>query len=107
MKRVHDANNMCWEQFVELFFSKYFPPTAKALKYAEFATLKQGNMTVTQLDKKFFERECYGDHLVKTDELKARKLEDALKPGIRAQVIPLQHPTYDKVLGVALAIEAN
>lgn len=57
MKRVHDVDNMCWELFVKLFFSKYFPRTAKALKCAEFATLKQGNMTVTQLDKRFSELE--------------------------------------------------
>ncbi|XP_026422879.1 uncharacterized protein LOC113318839 isoform X2 [Papaver somniferum] len=64
-------------------------------------------MTVTQLDKKFYELQHYGKHLVETPELKARKLEDALKPGIRAQVVPLQHPTYKKVWGAALAIEAN
>ncbi|KAI3937321.1 hypothetical protein MKW98_001892, partial [Papaver atlanticum] len=79
-----------------LFFGKYFPRTAKALKCAEFATLKQGNMTVTQFDKKFCELERYGDHLIQTKELRARKLEDALKPAIRAQLVPLQLQTYEK-----------
>ncbi|KAI3834908.1 hypothetical protein MKW98_016021 [Papaver atlanticum] len=96
-----------WGTMKRLFFSKYFPRTAKALKCAEFATLKQGNMTVTQLDKKFYELECYGDHLIQTKELRARKLEDALKPEIRAKLVPLQLPTYEKVMETALAIEAN
>ncbi|KAI3954127.1 hypothetical protein MKW98_017951 [Papaver atlanticum] len=96
-KRMGDATSMSWAQFERLFLDKYFPPTVRSLK----------TMTVTQLDKKFNKLQRYGKHLVKTQELKARKLEDALKPGIRAQVVPLQHPTYKKVLGDALAIEAN
>lgn len=107
MKRVHDVDNMCWERFVVLFFIKYFPRTVKALKCAEFATLKQGNMTVTRLDKKFSELERYGDDLVNTEEIRARKLEDALKPVIHAQIVPLQLPTYNRVLDTALAIEAT
>ncbi|XP_026424455.1 uncharacterized protein LOC113320773 [Papaver somniferum] len=106
-KRMGDETSMSWAQFEKLFLDKYFPPTIRSLKCAEFATLKHGTMTVAQLDKKFNELQRYGKHLVETPELKAHTLEDALKPGIRAQVVPLQHPTYKKVLGAALAIEAN
>ncbi|XP_026420213.1 uncharacterized protein LOC113316208 [Papaver somniferum] len=80
VKRMEDVSNMCWEKFVELFLNKYFPPTVKALKCVEFVALKQGSMTVIQLDQKFSEFKCYGTHLVPNVELKSRKFEDALRP---------------------------
>ncbi|XP_026402466.1 uncharacterized protein LOC113298039 [Papaver somniferum] len=74
-KRMRNVMDMSWEQFEDSFLDKYFPPTTRSLKCAEFAVLKQGDMTVTQLDKKFSELERYMRHLVETPELKARKLE--------------------------------
>ncbi|XP_026382512.1 uncharacterized protein LOC113277700 [Papaver somniferum] len=78
-KRMRNVMDMSWEQFEDLFLDKYFSPTARSLRCAEFSVLKQGDMTVTQLDKKFSELERYGKHLDETPELKALKLEGALK----------------------------
>ncbi|XP_026422246.1 uncharacterized protein LOC113318318 [Papaver somniferum] len=107
VKRMEDVSNMCWNKFVELFLNKYFPPTVKALKCAEFAALRQGSMTVMQLDQKFSELERYGTHLVPNAELRARKFEDALRPSIRNQVVGHVHMNYNDVLKAALAIEAS
>ncbi|XP_026425940.1 uncharacterized protein LOC113322133 [Papaver somniferum] len=107
VKRMEDVSSICWEKFVELFLNKYFPPTGKALKCAEFPALRQGSMTVMQLDQKFVELERYGTHLVPNAELRARKFEDALRPSIRNQVVGHVHMNYNDVLKAALAIEAS
>ncbi|MCL7051894.1 hypothetical protein MKW94_008396 [Papaver nudicaule] len=80
-----------------IFFGKYFPPTARSAKCMEFMLLEQGDMTVTQLDKKFAELERHGKHLVPTDEHRARKLECALKPPIRDRVVSHRFQRYDEL----------
>ncbi|KAI3960262.1 hypothetical protein MKW98_016986 [Papaver atlanticum] len=107
VQRMEDMSRMSWKNFVKLFLEQYFPPTAKAAKCMEFAFLQQGDMTVTQLDKKFAELERYASHLVPTQELKERKLESALKAPIRDRVVSYHHVTYKRVLRIALAVEAN
>ncbi|XP_026415469.1 uncharacterized protein LOC113310869 [Papaver somniferum] len=106
-KRMRNVMDMSWEQFENLFLDKYFPPTTRYLKCAEFAVLKQGDMTVTQLDKQFSELEHYGKHLFETPEFKARKLEGALKDVIRDRVVAVGLKTYKEVLNSALAVEAS
>ncbi|XP_026378290.1 uncharacterized protein LOC113272705 [Papaver somniferum] len=105
IRRVRNVT--VWAEFETLFFVKYFPETVKAQMCAEFATLAQGDMTVSQLDKKFSELERFGDNLVNTPLRRARKLQDALKPAIRAKLVPCRLTTYDEVLDTALAIEAD
>ncbi|KAI3913539.1 hypothetical protein MKW98_022022, partial [Papaver atlanticum] len=107
VQRMEDMSRMSWKNFVKLFLEQYFPPTAKAAKCMEFAFSQQGDMTVTQLDKKFAELERYTSHLVPTQELKARKLECALKAPIRDRVVSHQHVTYNRILRTALAVKAN
>ncbi|MCL7043131.1 hypothetical protein MKW94_016939, partial [Papaver nudicaule] len=80
-----------------LFLDNYFPPPARAAKYEEFLHLSQGDMTVLELDRKFHELEHYGEHLVNTPELRARKLEGCLKYGIRDKITAFQHGTYAQV----------
>ncbi|KAI3859342.1 hypothetical protein MKW98_007723 [Papaver atlanticum] len=79
--------DMSWEQFENLFLDKYFPPTARSSKCAEFAVLKQGDMTL----------ERYGKHLVETPELKAQKLEGALKVVICDRVVAVGLKTYNEL----------
>ncbi|XP_026388102.1 uncharacterized protein LOC113283153 [Papaver somniferum] len=107
IERMENVSRMSWERFEELFLEKYFPPTAQAAKCMEFALLEQGDMSVTQLDKKFAELERHGQHLVPTQELRARKLECALKGPIRDRVVSHNHNTYAAVLKSALAVEAS
>ncbi|XP_026442774.1 uncharacterized protein LOC113342436 [Papaver somniferum] len=64
-------------------------------------------MTISQLDKKFSELERFGDNLVNMPLRRARKLQDALKPAIRARLVPCRLTTYDDVIETALAIEAD
>ncbi|XP_026458409.1 uncharacterized protein LOC113358909 [Papaver somniferum] len=100
-------NATVWAEFETLFFDKYFPETVKAQMCAAFETLTQGDMTVSQLDKNFSELERFGDNLVNTPLRRARKLQDSLKPSIRARLVPCRLTTYDDVLETALAIEAD
>ncbi|XP_026380604.1 uncharacterized protein LOC113275337 [Papaver somniferum] len=79
IERMENVSRMSWERFEELFLEKYFPPTAQAAKCMEFALLEQGDMSVTQLDKKFAELERHGQHLVPTQELRAPSWAKTLK----------------------------
>ncbi|MCL7049631.1 hypothetical protein MKW94_027128 [Papaver nudicaule] len=87
VQRNTDTTNLTWAQFERLFLDNYFPPPARAAKYEEFLHLSQGDMTVLELDMKFHELEHYGEHLVNTPELRARKLEGCLKYGIRDKIV--------------------
>ncbi|XP_026443134.1 uncharacterized protein LOC113343013 [Papaver somniferum] len=106
-KRMRNVMDISWAQFENLFLDKYFPPISRSLKCVEFAVLKQGDMTVTRLDKKFYDLERYGKHLVETEKARARKLEGALKDVIRDRVVAVGLKAYNEVLNSALAIEAN
>ncbi|XP_026452192.1 uncharacterized protein LOC113352600 [Papaver somniferum] len=100
-------NVTVWVEYETLFIEKYFLKTSKDQMCAEFATLTQGDMTVSQLDKNFGELERFGDNLINTPLRKARKLQNALKPAIRARLVPCRLTTYNDVLDTALAVEAD
>ncbi|MCL7024420.1 hypothetical protein MKW94_009645 [Papaver nudicaule] len=88
---LREGANYWWES---LFLDNYFPPPARAAKYEEFLNLSQGDMTVLELDRKFHELEHYGEHLINTNELRARKLEGCLNYVIRDKIVAFQHNTY-------------
>ena len=55
VKTSRDIEVMIWEEFHELFMSKYFPSTTRHAKAREFLKLKQGTMTVVEYVAKFTE----------------------------------------------------
>ena len=55
MSAVHNVTVMTWEEFKKLFNGKYFPDSVRVSKRTEFASLKQGKMTVTEYVQRFEE----------------------------------------------------
>ncbi|OVA07486.1 hypothetical protein BVC80_8235g2 [Macleaya cordata] len=53
IRETHDVTSMTWVEFKALFFKQYFPETDREQKSIEFAKLIQGDMSVTQYEKKF------------------------------------------------------
>ncbi|MCQ7926296.1 retroviral-like aspartic protease family protein, partial [Salmonella enterica] len=70
MRTIHDVPSMTWNQFRELFYDKYFPEAVRVNKRTEFASLKQGKMSVTEYTQKFDELSRFAPHMVGTNELK-------------------------------------
>ncbi|KAH7834692.1 hypothetical protein Vadar_018618 [Vaccinium darrowii] len=62
-------------------------------------------MTVSEYEAKFTNLAEYAPHMVATENMKARKLEDGLKPEILKVVQPMRLPTYAEVVDRALIVE--
>ena len=82
VKASRNLEAMTWEEFHELFMSKYFSAFARHAKAREFLELKQGTMTMLEYMAKFIELACFMDDYVATDMAKVRKFEDGLKLSI-------------------------
>ena len=92
VKASKDLKVMTWEEFRELFMSKFFPAFARHAKAREFLELKQGTMTVFEYVAKFTELARFTDDYVATDMTKVRKFEDGLKLSIQGKIVgPLLH----------------
>ena len=100
IKRAYniDEQPMMWASFKTLFFEKYFPRVKQEEKEAEFLSLKQGNLTLVEYERKFDELFRYAPHLVDTKERKARRFEKGLRPELYNAIALLQLPTYSEIL---------
>ncbi|KAH7839539.1 hypothetical protein Vadar_005460 [Vaccinium darrowii] len=97
---------MGWTRFLVVFREKYIPQSIQDAKCTEFQQLKQkGQMTVSEYEAEFTNLAQYAPHMVATENMKARKFEDGLKPEIRKVVRPMRLPTYAEVVDRALIIE--
>ena len=66
---------MTWEEFRELFMSKFFPASARHAKAQKLAN--------------FNELACFADDYVATDMAKVIKFEDGLKLSIWCKIVGL------------------
>ena len=89
VKALRNLEPMTWEEFRELFMSKYFSASTRHAKAREFLELKQGTMTVLEYLAKFTELARFADDYVATDMAKVRKFEDGLKLSIRGKIMGL------------------
>ena len=79
MKVSRNSKAMTWEEFRELFMSKYFPAPARHAKAREFLYLKQGTLIEFKYVAKFIELACFADDYVAIEMAKVRKFEEGLK----------------------------
>ncbi|XP_062021004.1 uncharacterized protein LOC133737480 [Rosa rugosa] len=94
---------MTWDEFVELFRKKYFPPSVREQLEREFISLVQGTMIVRDYEAKFsrlyrFVRQMDAESL-------AMKFQRRLNASIRRDVAVLELKTLELILAKALAIE--
>ncbi|XP_074351529.1 uncharacterized protein LOC141690647 [Apium graveolens] len=71
------------DRFTELFLEKYFPCYMKNQIEIKYLELKQGNMSVTKYATKFIELARFVPKQVDTDEKRAKRFQQGLKPWIR------------------------
>ena len=82
VKASRDLEAMTWEEFRELFMSKFFPASDRHAKAREFLELRQGTMTVLEYVAKFTELARFTNDYVAKDMAKVRNFEDGLKLSI-------------------------
>ncbi|XP_043710198.1 uncharacterized protein LOC122659114 [Telopea speciosissima] len=71
---------LTWDIFKQAFFGNYFPTSVKKRKEIELAELVQGSKSVLEYQQKFEELFFFAPPHMGTDEAKAQKFEDGLRP---------------------------
>ncbi|KAL6986992.1 hypothetical protein U1Q18_052573 [Sarracenia purpurea var. burkii] len=64
-------------------------------------------MTVADYEAEFTNLAEYAPHMISTENMKARKFEDGLRPEIRRVIRPMRLPTYAEVIDRALLVEQD
>ena len=101
--RIWEA--MIWEEFRELFMSKFFLASARHAKAREVLELGQGKIKVLEYVGKFIELACFMDDYVATNMAKVRKFEDGLKLSIWGKIVSLLLQDMDSMARTSMAIE--
>ena len=95
---LEDQGLITWKQFREAFYEKYFPDNVRRQKAGEFIRLEQGEMTVAQYEAKFTELSRFAPQLISTEEEKAFKFQDGLKPYLKNKISFLKLGVYLEVV---------
>lgn len=66
---------VCWEEFKEIFNSKYFLDTYQKERQDEFLYLKQREFTIVEYEKKFTELDKYALMMVAIEKERCRQFE--------------------------------
>ena len=104
---LEDQGPIVWSQFREAFYKKYFPDSVRRQKVGEFVRLEQGDLTVAQYEAKFTELSRFAPQLIATEEEKALKFQDGLKPYLKNKISILKLSVYSEVVDRALIAEKD
>ncbi|XP_074342219.1 uncharacterized protein LOC141679685 [Apium graveolens] len=96
-----------WDIFTDLFMEEYFPRYMKNQMEIKFLELKQGNLSVTDYESKFTELSRFVPEQVDTDEKRAKRFQQGLKPWIRSRVAVFKLMTYTAVVQKAVIIKGE
>ena len=73
----------------------------------EFVRLEQRDLVVAQYEAKFTELSCFAPQLIATEEEKALKFQDGLKPYLKNKISILKLGVYLEVVDRALITEKD
>ena len=73
----------------------------------EFVHLEQRDLTVAQYEAKFIELSRFAPQLIATEEEKALKFQDGLKPYLKNKISILKLGVYLEVVDIALIAEKD
>nr|XP_017245279.1 PREDICTED: uncharacterized protein LOC108216926 [Daucus carota subsp. sativus] len=106
-KKLEGSNVIPWARFTELFLEKYFPKHLENQMEIKFLELKQGNMSVAVYEAKFTELSRFAPYQVDTDEKKARRFQQGLKPWIQSRVVVFEITSYATLVHKACIVETS
>ncbi|XP_074346752.1 uncharacterized protein LOC141685558 [Apium graveolens] len=96
-----------WNRFKNIFLDKYFPRYMQTQIKLKFFELKQEGMTVGEYEKRFTELARFIGDYVDTDEKRAKRFQQGLKPWLRSRVTSFELATYAKVVQKVMVIEGE
>ena len=94
-----------WKRFIDLFLEKYFPKHLERQMELKFLELKQGNMSVPEYETKFTELSRFAPHQVLTDDQRALRFQQGLRPWIQNRIAMLELTSYATVVQKATIVE--
>ncbi|XP_060670981.1 uncharacterized protein LOC132800740 [Ziziphus jujuba] len=94
-----------WDQFKVAFTTKYCLPAYLEARRREFEELRQGNMTVSEYERKFRELSEFCMHMIPDDHTKKVRFIDGLNENIALTLAGSVHPTYQFARDAALELE--
>ncbi|XP_043694162.1 uncharacterized protein LOC122644853 [Telopea speciosissima] len=103
LQAVHPI--LTWDIFKQAFFGNYFPTSVKKRKEIELAELIQGSKSVLEYQQKFEELFFFAPPHMGTDEAKAQKFEDGLRPQIASIMATRPTQGYSETVQTAKKIE--
>lgn len=98
---------LSWDEFKGMVLDHYCPQSYPDQKEVEFLNLKQGNLSVTEYERKFNKLFRYALYLVDMEGKKARRFEQGLSREIAGIMAGLELLTYAEVSRRAHAISTS
>ncbi|XP_074337678.1 uncharacterized protein LOC141674877 [Apium graveolens] len=97
-KALEAAKIINWDRFKRMFSDKYFPRYMQTQMEMKFLELKQNNMTVGEYEKKFIVLSRFMGDYVDSEEKRAKRFQQGLKPWLRSRVAAFELTTYAEVV---------
>ena len=105
VKALEEEEAVAWERFKELFLKKYFPRYMQNQMELKFFELRKENSSVIEYERKFTELARVVPEYVNTDEKRAKRFQQGLRPWIRSKVVVFELPTYAAVVQKSMIVE--
>nr|XP_017227894.1 PREDICTED: uncharacterized protein LOC108203463 [Daucus carota subsp. sativus] len=106
-KALEPEGIITWDRFKRMFLDKYFPRYMQTQMEMKFFELKQDNMTVGEYEKNFTELSRFMGEYVDSEEKRAKRFQQGLKPWLRSRVAAFELTTYAEVVQKAMVIEGE
>ena len=104
---LEEVEGLTWDRFKELFLEKYFPRYMQSQMELKFFELRQENSSVMEYERKFTELARFVPEYVNTNEKRAKRFQQGLRPWIRSKVAVFELSTYVVVVQKAMIIEGE
>src|SRR5262249_912409 len=85
-RRVMDVSGLGWEDFKQMFFEKYFPPTYRNQMRIQFLEIRQGENSVDEYIAHFDNLSRFAQHIVSTTTLLNEHFLRGLRPSLYGMV---------------------
>ncbi|XP_074378265.1 uncharacterized protein LOC141719786 [Apium graveolens] len=106
-KALEVVEVITWDRFKRMFSDKYFPRYMQTQLEMKFFDLKQNNMTVGEYEKKFTELSTFMGEYVDSEEKRAKRFQQRLKPWLRSHVAAFELTSYAEVVQKAMGHYAH
>ncbi|XP_074324309.1 uncharacterized protein LOC141661222 [Apium graveolens] len=106
-KALEVAEVITSDRFKRMFLDKYFPRYMQTQMEMKFFELKQDNMNVGEYEKKFTELSRFVGEYVDSEEKRAKRFQQGLKPWLRSRVAAFELTTYAEVVQKAMGHYAH